>query len=436
MPVDYDLVILSGTLAGRTAAMTAAECGARVALVEPPGLFEQSQRSRYLLQALQQLGEIRQRQAVGRWFGAESQTELALDWAKVLAWTAIATETQSTLSPVAMSANGVDVVLEMPLRLSQQLVVTTAERRLRSRAILLAFGTLPIDLSPLATALPNSVQILGGSPLAILWAEALAEVGTQVSLVAERFLPGVDEDIRQRVRSQLLAAGVTIVQENRVPEADCLVIAPRPPALELPDFVYGQSVYGSKRHPLRVNRRLQSAHPRIFACGELLGGSTDLSIAQYEANIAVQNALFLPRVSVNYSAVAQGHRRFAQLGLTQAQAEQRYGSAVQVWACSHAHATDLSHLTPRAEYCKLVCVSDKLVGVHLLGEGASELISPLTLAMGRPLGELQKTACSLEALSLADLVGLAVEEVRRSRWQIGQWRRDWAENWFNWRRSR
>jgi pyruvate/2-oxoglutarate dehydrogenase complex dihydrolipoamide dehydrogenase (E3) component len=448
MPVDYDLVILGGTVEGRTVAMTAAECGARVALVEPPGLFEQRQQARYLLQVLQSLGENWQRRAVGQWFsiGAHGALEdAALDWSKVLEWLAITTEAQTSLSPAVMSANGVDVVLELPLRLSKQLVVTTAERRLRSRAILAAFGRLPIDLAPLSQAktLPKKVKITGGSPEAIFWAEALAELGTQVTLVAERFLLSVDEAIRQRVRLQLLVAGVAMLDQETLDQETIdtqrdevsLAIDHRPPALELPSFVY----WPAKRPFLHANRRLQTAHSRIFACGELLGGSTDLAIAEYEARVAVRNALFSPHVSVDYSLVAQAHRRFAQAGLTQAQAEQRYGRAVQVWASSHASATDLTRLIPSAEYCKLVCVSGRLVGVHLLGEGAGSFIGLFTTALGRPIESLKTVGLPVahgSAQTLADLVSLAVEEARRSRWQIGQWRRDWAENWFNWRRSR
>ncbi|CAN5601757.1 hypothetical protein BH23CYA1_BH23CYA1_07210 [soil metagenome] len=50
MPTDYDLVILGGTAEGRTAALTAAGYGARVALVEPSDLFAQRQQERFLLQ--------------------------------------------------------------------------------------------------------------------------------------------------------------------------------------------------------------------------------------------------------------------------------------------------------------------------------------------------------------------------------------------------
>ena len=64
MPADYDLVILGGGLEGRIAAMTAVGYGARVALVEPPGLFDDGQQQRFFLQGLRQLAKVKQGQAV------------------------------------------------------------------------------------------------------------------------------------------------------------------------------------------------------------------------------------------------------------------------------------------------------------------------------------------------------------------------------------
>jgi hypothetical protein len=34
------------------------------------------------------------------------------------------------------------------------------------------------------------------------------------------------------------------------------------------------------------------------------------------------------------------------------------------------------------------------------------------------------------------MVPCLVEAWQRQRWQPGTWRRDWAENWFNWQRTR
>lgn len=446
MSADYDLVILGGTTEGRTAALTAAGYGARVALVEPPGLFAQRQQERFLLRGLQQLGESAQRQAVSAYFGQAEDPGSRLNWVALWEWSAIAAQTQTVeRSPAVMSASGVDVILERYRRLSRQLMLTTAHRRLSTRAVLIAAGTMPVALASLSElrALPETVKIVGGSPQAILWAEAFCQLGTRVTLVAERFLPGVDGDIRRLVRSQLIAAGVVLsqcdphqVDPHQAPPDCTIVLEPSPTAIVLPGFVYGRS----RVRLLKVNRQLQTAHPRVFACGPILGGVMDEAIAQYEAKVAVRNALFVPNCRVDYGAIAQGHYGFASAGLTQSQAEQRYGGATQIWTASSANSTDLSQTDPYPLYCKLVCDNQRLLGIHLLGSGASDLIYPLASLLGKPIKALTDAGrfpfSPPTAQKLADLVCSAASQSQQSRWQIGHWRRDWAENWFNWRRSR
>ena len=431
MPADYDLVILGGTLEGRTAAMTATRYGARVALVEPPGLFEEGQQQRFLLEGLRQLGQVRQRQAVGEWFGY-GKAAGELDWTALVNWSRIAAESQSVgLSVATMGASGVDVVMERPERLLSRLVVMTAHRRLSAWGVLSAFGSVPAMTSLLAlTELPDAVDVQGSSVMAVAWAEALAAVGVKVRLVAAQVLLGADRDVRRLVRSQLITAGIHLTIEPQEKNFTIRIDPPQP-TLTLPGFVGDRT---AKSPYLKVNRKLQTAHPRIFACGSALGGTENPRIAEYEAKIAVRNALFLLCEQVDYGSAVQGFGRYARIGLTQSEAAQRYGDAVRVWTASDAKSVDLSRVDPLPEFCKLVCVGDRLVGVHLLGEGAESLACLLASWIGRPISNLVGQGFSQK--NLIDLVFEGEARSQSSLWQINHWRRDGAENWFNWRRSR
>ncbi|MEM6450783.1 MAG: FAD-dependent oxidoreductase [Cyanobacteria bacterium P01_D01_bin.105] len=460
MPVEYDLVILGGAAYARRAALQAAAYGARVALVEPPGLFDQGQRQQYLLQGLQQLGETLQRQAVGKWFGLSNGGEPdwkksgwrkpgwhELDWPAVLEWVAIAAETQLTrLSVDAMSRNGVDVVLEEPQRLTRKLTVMTESRQLRARGVLVASGHLPAVIEKLqqVQTLPHSISIVGGTPEALEWVWVLHDCGVQVDVIADEILPSEDQDIRRIVRSQLMAAGISVcsareqLSEHSLPEATgsqttglkntglkntgskhTLPIEPTIPALTLPDFI-----------SLKTNRKMQTKYPRVFACGSILGGSTHARLAQSEVNVALRNALFWPSAKVNYANIPQTYTRFATLGLTQAQAEARYGSAVQTFKTSRANADCLSQTSPMPNYFKLVCVNNRLLGAHCFGQGASDWIWQWAPKMDRSIGVVD--GIDIGASDRDEVLAL----MRYHRWQPGYWRRDWAENWFNWRRRR
>ncbi len=504
MAADYDLLVLGGSLEGRIAAITAVNYGARVALVEPPGLFEQRQQKRYLLQALQQLGEGHQRQGVVQWFQQGATTlpnslEANWDWQAVLEWSAIASATQNpSLSPAAMNVSGIDVVMEMPERLSRQLVVTTATRRLKARGILAAFGTVPLPIwgddrlsssptgiDPLlrASALPEEITVWGDSGEAVMWAEALCLMGSRVRLVSDRFLRFEDADVRRLVRSSLggaspsplITIGVSIIPSsdvlkktnvNRQALADSsLLLGQGQPALVLPDFIHAPTQersyadhQGHGKTYLLSNERLQTSHPRVFACGSLISGfPMSEAIAKAEAQVAVRNALFLPTRKMRYRTIPESYHRFARVGLTPRFAREGlplsegdppleglrhrgYGNdfdAWAVWTASSPNSTDLSRTNPLPSFCKLICYEGRLQSVHLLGDGAGELIKPMAAMIGKPVTSLMSVVdCSPMVGGLADLVKVAVGRSKESQWQPGHWRRDWAENWFNWRRNR
>ena len=485
MPSDYDLIVLGGSIEGRVAAITAVNYGARVALVEPPTLFDQRQQQRYLLKALQQLGESNQRQEVVSLFRQEAVGAKTWNWQAVLDWSVIASQNQKPeLSVAAMSAGGIDVVLEPPERLSRRLVVTTATRKMKARGVIAAFDSVPLPIfedeagdglspsptgiDPLLTAseLPESIVVWGDSVEAVMWAQALQAVGIQVCLSSDSFLPYEDWDVRRLVRSQLIASGTRILSTSEILQettdisalsAKSLLFGRGRSALVLPDFVYHPaSTYPASTYPdadeqrfertyLLTNKQLQTLHPRIFACGSLLSGlPMHESIAKAEAQTAVCNALFLPTRQMQYRAIPESHYQFGRVGLTprfaregkapsKSSGGERDAASWDVQAASDPNSAELARTMPNPAYCKLICYEGRLQSIHLLGAGAGELIELLAGSIGQPAASLTQRLPITG--SLVALVKKAVVRSQSSKWQPGQWRRDWAENWFNWRRS-
>lgn len=478
MSVDYDVVVLGGSIEGRIAATSAVRYGARVALVEPPGLFEQRQQKRYLLRALQHLSRIKQGQQVAQWFAQNASPESEWDWPSVLQWSAVAAKTQDPeLSLAVMNASGVDVVSEMPERLSHKLVVTTATRRLTARGIVAAFGTVPspifseanpqtpfvTGIDPLlnAKSLPESLAIWGHSPEAVMWAQLLSLAGVKVQLIGEAFLPYEDWDMSRLLRSQLIAMGINILTPADIPPGSIdrllnssLHFGPGQPALTLPDFIYrsrdAATDYQQRTEAayLYSNKRVQTQYPRIFVCGSLTDGfPMHEAMAVAQARLAIQNALFLPTARRRHTIVSEDYDRFGRVGQAPKFAIEgraprgderfHFGSANdwQVWTASSSNSASLSQVSPGPLYCKLICYEKRLQSIHLVGEGAGELLAgPMAGMIGRPIKFVQSQLPGTGGL--VDVVGEAVRRSQHSKWQPGQWRRDWAENWFNWRRSR
>jgi len=471
MAADYDFVILGGTLEGRYAALSAVSYGARVALVEPPGLFFRRQQAKYLLQGLRQLGEGRRRRAVNEWFARSNQQDDEFDLGALVKWSAIAADTQQPqISADALSTQGVDVIFAMPERLSRQLVVNVANRQLKTRGVLAAFGSVPFfssnslghtsaitGIEPLLemNSLPQHIFVWGGSPQAVEWAQALNGVGVSVSLVADRLLPDEDSEVRGWVHSHLVATGIRTIDSPEASNSDTqpgtthLHLGSTKPALMLPDFAYHPANDYPNPHEqipertyLLSNQCLQTAHPRVFACGSLVHGKfVDTTTSQAEAQIAVWNALFIPNKRVDYRSIPHCHYRFARIGQTPRFAKEGYSPTgdYTVFSATSANSTDLSTPIPFPSYCKLICKRGRLQSIHLLGDRADQLAGPLSSTIGQPVRQLLRfSAQSAPPITegLSGLIQDAANQSQSTHWQPNHWRRDWAENWFNWRRSR
>ncbi|MEL7070406.1 MAG: FAD-dependent oxidoreductase [Cyanobacteria bacterium J06581_3] len=482
MPADYDLVVLGGTVEGRDAALCATGYGARVALIEPPDLFHNRQQAKYLLKGLEQIAAGQAQQHVQQWFYSEersSQSVELLDWAALVEWSAIAAKTQQPeYSLLSLSASGVDVIYAMPERLSQGLIVTAGGRHLKTRSVLAAFGTVPLPtVEPHAFSgsaitgvesllnrkvLPEQVFVWGDGLVAIAWAEALSTLGVQVTLVAVRLLREEDADIRGWVRSHLIATGIRLATlselvgnglsaaEKQTLANQSLFLSATQLALTLPEFVYHRAnqypdadEQQDMRKYLLSNQYLQTAHARVFACGSCLHSQAISDrTARYEAQVATWNALFIKNKKIDDSSTPQSYNRIARAGKTPRFAIEGRSptDGYTIWSASSANSADLRRVSPSPSYCKLICKHNRLQSIHLFGDGASELIEALALTLGKPIrymsGKAKGLPMQASADCLTDLVRTAASQAIQSQWQPGQWRRDWAENWFNWRRSR
>lgn len=462
MTVDYDGVILGGTVQGREAAALAAREGARVALVEPLGSVERRIRRQIGLTALAAAS------TASGWQGWRHRVS------------ALETVAYPHLSLDHLITSGVDVVLE-PGQFSPrpQLAVTTLSRRLRARGYLLAPGTeitvpdipglaetpyLTLDRLPDLEDLPESAILLGRSGAAIALAQSLARLGTRTTLVSRGspLLPTEDADLSAFVAVLLEATGVTLRLETSIDTirhkedielllsdgstitAQVLILATAPHPLLKPLNLASIGLRARTAHgtttALPVDDRLATAHPRVFACGPAIGGYWADTTDHQDVAIALRNLLYLPwrKLSLrDRPALLHTTPEYARLGLSATQARRWYGSEATVLQVPFGQLLKAHQGDDITGFCRWVVRGNgQLVGAQICGAGASELIHTLALAMQRGVALHQLERLPTLPDSLAAILPLMVSTWQQQRWQPGTWRRNWAENWFNWRRSR
>lgn len=472
MAVDYDLVIVGETLEAREAAAIAAQQGARVALVLSPNRLQSLYSLDLLSQVLTQWGNRIQQSSpepgepaspAGSWLLLKEAVEMA------------AAAAYPDLTPAALAMQGVDVVTA-PGYFSPKprLAFTIEQRTLTARAYLIACGShigIPAipglaetpylkleDLLHLDRQ-PQKLVILGRAASAIALAQTFASLGTEVTLISrgDQLLPNEDPEVSQFIETLLTASGVTLrlgaqveriepgasgvsvqAQAGQMTTADHLLIATGPqPAtntLNLDRVGVKQT-----RSGLQVDEQLRTTHPRIFAAGSVLGGLHHGAVARHEAHTALHNALYLPTRKVSWRQLPYSLGTTPELGcvgLTEREARQQYGSQVQAFSMPISASVKAHLLATATGFCKLVAHQNgTLLGASLIGPQAGELVQGLALLIDSPQAMTRIAAFPAIPYTLTELLMQTAQQWQQQRWQPGQWRRDWAENWFNWRRS-
>jgi len=504
MGVDYDLVIVGGSLAGRYAAAAAVAQGARVALVEPhPAETDPYFLSQVWLQAWQQVAMAQvQRYQAGMW-GLPSPDLTAdplttVDWSQTTAWSqAIAAQTISPLSRDRLTLMGVDVIPETgQFQQRPHLRLLTETRSLTARAYLLApasqaivpalaglpaVGYLtPITLGQRVTQLPPQLAIVGQHPSSVILAQALNRLGVEVTLITADpyLLVHLDPDIALVLQAQLEAEGVRVLTQCAItqvaPQAARVQIhlgshalgahAPESPVLDVDALLVAagwQLAWGDlnleslglKRNApgdrdaqsgqLRLNRHLQTSHPRIYCCNQTDSETT----RQQQVRVALRNALFWPlwrTAPQEQPQLLPTQPEVASVGLLAAQAYRRYGQD-RVWVLQQSMATIAAAQvqSQTSGFCKLVVHRNgTLLGAHLLGPGATSLIAPITLALRQRLkvAALAQGTPALPAdLTVPGVALAALVSQTAAQWPVTQWQHSpiWQnvlESFFGWRR--
>ena len=473
MTVAYDGVIIGGTIQARRVAANAARQGARIALVEPPGEVDCQIRRQLMVQILAQASQRRQQS----FFPEDPPVLTGRDWSDLRQrGTAAMDVAYPQLALDALAIGGVDVVLEAgQLSPKPQLAVTTATRRLRGRGYWLSPATevrvpaIPgLAEAPILTpetvmdlaALPEEIVILGRSPDAISLAQSLAILGVGTTLMTRgsRLLPTEDQDISAFVERLLVATGVTLRLESQleaihdygsqmtlhltgkevVKTPYMLVATARQPKLD--ELNLNRIHVQTTKAGIAVDDQLKTTRHRCFAFGPCLGGYWADHTDDLDGQIALQNALYLPwRKLQQFNRVASLATipELARFGMTARQARTYYGDAARVIQIPYQQIAKF-HLDDRMTgFCRCILLQDgSILGAQLVGPNARELAQYLAWLKQHRISMQSVFQSSHLPFTYSELVRRLAEAWQFRRWRPGHWRRDWAENWFNWRRSR
>jgi dihydrolipoamide dehydrogenase len=297
------------------------------------------------------------------------------------------------------------------------------------------------------TAIPDSLLIVGGGVEGCEFASLFSVLGTKVTLVEmlPRILPTEDEEVSALLTAELKKQGVTILVNTRVEKAaigsdgvttilaDGNAVASAKVLVSIGRRfntaglgLEEAGVQLGRRGEILVNERMETNVPGVYAIGDVVGKAMLAHVASAQGKVAVRNILGRP-ATMSYDVIPVGIFTFPEIGrvgLTEQEARQRgQGMEIKVGkfrpiGLGKAHAsgetTGLMKIITDA-------TTGRIVGVHLIGSHAADLIHEAAVAMqmgataGTLAGTIHAHPTMPEGLMEAaeDVEGMAIHLARR-----------------------
>ncbi|MBT5894670.1 MAG: mercury(II) reductase, partial [Rhodospirillaceae bacterium] len=419
----YDLAVIGAGSAGFSAAITAADQGARVALIGHGTIGGTCVNvgcvpSKTMIRAT----DILHHANGGRFDGIQASGQLT-DWSAIVAQKddLVATLRQSKYIDQLDNHDGIDYLSGGATFSADGLLFDSAP--LAAEKTIIASGSrasvpaIPgLDGVPYLTSttafeleeLPRSILLIGGGYIGCEVAQMLARAGVEVTIACRSRLlpegePEISDALRGYLRDEGLAvldglhyeslehneAGVTLkVRANdgmRAISAERLLLSagrrPNTDGLGLDVAGVGTQANGG----VIIDERMRTSRPGVYAAGDVTGQDQFVYMAAYGAKIAAQNALNGDSLCYDNNAmpaVVFTDPQVATVGLTEAAAT----------AAGHDTVTSLLPLefVPRAlaardtrGLIKLVAdrASKRLLGAHILAPEGADSIQTAALAI-------------------------------------------------------
>ncbi len=246
--------------------------------------------------------------------------------------------------------------------------------------------------------IPESMVAVGGGVIGCEYACMFAALGVKVSVIEKRemIVDSMDNEISSALKTRMEAAGIQFFMGDSVQQIECgdLVslqlesgITIKTHSVLVSSGRCGQvdslglqaiGVETNSRGQILVNDSFQTKQPHIYAAGDVIGNPSLASTAMAQGRIAVYNAFNLKRTADIPTLLPSGLYTIPEcssVGSTEEQLEQEKIPYVAGKACFANNARG-QIIGDTDGFLKLLFHSEtrKLLGIHIMGEGATEIV--------------------------------------------------------------
>ena len=416
---DYDLVVIGSGPAGEKGAARAAYFGKRVALVEKENHLGGAAAntgtlpSKTLRETALFLSGFKQRQLAGVSVAMNKTVRIS----DFMAHEREVVDTERLRIRSNVERHGVNLFRGTATVADTNTVVVRPDRcpeiHLRADKILVATGSYPFrpaifpfhdprildsDTILALDKIPARLAVVGGGVIGCEYACMFQTLGTQVVVIEKRevILGSVDHEISHDLQALMeaqgtvfhLGTGVTRVEDNGVirlflesgeqVETDAVLVSSGRCGQTGSLGLEALGVVINKRGQIQVNEHYQTAVPSIYAAGDCIGGYCLASTSMEQGRLAVSHAFNLTYGGGLSPILPYGIYTIPECsmaGPTEAELIEKKIPYVAGRASYGGNARG-QIIGDRTGFIKLLFHTEtrKLLAVHVMGEGATELV--------------------------------------------------------------
>ncbi len=423
----YDVAVIGSGPGGYVAAIRASQLGAKVAIVEKQYLGGTCLNVGCIpSKAMLHIAEVMHNMESFEDIGIHVAQPPTFDMRKAVAYKDKVVKRMTNGVGTLMKGNNVDVFDGLgTVEASRNVTVAKndgSQEQFSADKIILATGSVPllppfpgIDGNNVVNSdtcwnlpkTPESIICVGGGVIGVELACMFNALGSKVTIVEmlPNILAPVDDEVRRLLVRILGRRGIEIVTGAKVESiADdgnmkkviassekgeqsfsgeyVLIAVSRTANTSGLEHLMEQGL-DNDRGRIRVNEKMETNLPGIYAIGDLIHGAGLAHVASMEGEVAADNALG-HEAKMDYNVVPNPIYTFPEvafIGLTEAQAKEKYPEA-RVERFPWSAIGKAVAIGETEGFTKVIIGKyDEILGAHIIGPDATNLISEYSVAM-------------------------------------------------------
>ncbi|MGD1918264.1 MAG: glutathione-disulfide reductase [Pleurocapsa sp.] len=419
---DYDFLIIGAGTGGMAAAKKAASYGMKVAVSErETGGGTCLNRGCTPKKLMVYAADFALQESLAGSYGWE-KCDRKIDWSALMKKIHNRLDAISDSFKETFAEKGIDLIYG-DAKFVDQLTVEVKEREITADKILIAVGGHPIkpdfpgsDLAITSRGMfqleqiPNKLAIVGGGYIGVEFASMMRAFGSEVVFMdtSKLILSGFDDELRTTVQKGLVDRGIEFIGETTAEKieqdgdklklyldndkaiiADKVLLAtgraPNTKSLNLEKA----GVKTGEKGEIEVDKYCRTQNKDIYAVGDCINRIPLTPVAKAEAEAVVETLYGKQPKQIDYDTLPSAvfsRPEAATIGLSESTAKDKYDD-VKIY-CDRTTPM-LYSLADEAEQeqvtIKFVVAGEqeKIVGIHMVGEHAADMIQCLGVAFGK-----------------------------------------------------